>query len=226
MPGLFGYEAGQSGVGDIFAWFVEHAVPARLRDEARGARASTSTRCCRSKAARLRPGESGLLALDWWNGNRSVLVDAELSGLLIGATLATTPEEIYRALIEATAFGTRVIVETFESNGVADRRGRRLRRAGRARARCIMQIYADVTGLPFQRQRVGPDAGPRLGNVRGGRGRRAAGGYATIGEAAAGDGPAQATRSTRRTPAHRERTTCCIASTCGCTTTSDAARTT
>ena len=94
--------------------------------------ASTSTSCWRRKLRGLRPGESGLLALDWWNGNRSVLVDADLRGLLVGMTLATRAPEIYRALIEATAFGTRVIIEAFESAGVDSGRGRRLRRAPRA----------------------------------------------------------------------------------------------
>ena len=87
MPGLFGYEAGQSGVGDIFAWFVENAVPPSITSGRgpRGGRAPVLER----EAAELRPGESGLLALDWWNGNRSVLVDVDLTGLLVGATLAT-----------------------------------------------------------------------------------------------------------------------------------------
>ena len=118
LPGLFGYEAGQSGVGDIFAWFVDNAVPPDLPRGRGAARASTSTPSWSARPARLRPGESGLLALDWWNGNRSILVDVDLTGLLVGATLATTAPEIYRALIEATAFGTRVIIESFEAAGV------------------------------------------------------------------------------------------------------------
>jgi L-ribulokinase len=117
VPGLLGFEAGQSAVGDIFAWFVATAVPAVVAREAEQ-RGMTVQQRLEEGAAALRPGESGLLALDWWNGNRSVLVDAELRGLLIGMTLATTPFEIYRALIEATAFGTRVIVDAFESAGV------------------------------------------------------------------------------------------------------------
>src|SRR2546425_10514302 len=105
VPGLWGYEAGQSGAGDIYAWlFRTVGVPPEVLTE---------------EALRLKPGQSGLLALDWWNGNRSVLVDADLSGVLIGATLATKAPEIYRALIEATAFGTRAIVEAFDSHGVA-----------------------------------------------------------------------------------------------------------
>src|SRR4030043_166208 len=117
IPGLFGYEAGQSCVGDHFAWFVENCVPSAYERQAQE-RGLDLHALLEEKAARLKPGESGLLALDWWNGNRSVLVDVDLTGLLIGATLATRPEEIYRALIEATAFGTRVIIESFEENGV------------------------------------------------------------------------------------------------------------
>ena len=131
-PGLFGFEAGQSAVGDIFAWFAETGD-----DAARGARAA--------RPAKLRPGQSGLLALDWWNGNRSVLVDADLRGLLVGMTLATKPAEIYRALIEATAFGTRVIVEAFESGGVAV--DSVVACGGLPeRNKLLMQIYADVLG--------------------------------------------------------------------------------
>ena len=112
------------------------------------------------EAAQLRPGESGLLALDWWNGNRSILVDAELSGLLVGATLATRPPEIYRALLEATAFGTRVIIEAFEAAGVAVDA---IVACGGLpeRNRLLMQIFADVTGREFARRRVEPDAGAR-----------------------------------------------------------------
>jgi L-ribulokinase len=97
------------------------------------------------EAAKLRPGQSGLLALDWWNGNRSVLVDADLRGLLVGMTLATKPAEIYRALIEATAFGTRVIVEAFESSGVPV--DTVVACGGLPeRNKLLMQIYADVLG--------------------------------------------------------------------------------
>jgi L-ribulokinase len=135
LPGLYGYEAGQSAVGDIFAWFVEQV--------------GDTHSALAADAARLSPGESGLLALDWWNGNRSVLVDADLRGLIVGLTLATRPPEIYRALIEATAFGTRVIVESFERAGVPvdgivacgglpDRNP------------LLMQIYADVCGREIE----------------------------------------------------------------------------
>lgn len=111
IPGLFGYEAGQAAVGDMFAWF------AGLLSNA-GSPSETLHQSLEQEARKLTPGESGLVALDWWNGNRSVLVDAELTGLLMGATLATRPGEIYRAMLEATVFGTRVIIEALESAGV------------------------------------------------------------------------------------------------------------
>ncbi|MGZ8605971.1 MAG: ribulokinase [Actinomycetota bacterium] len=148
IPGLFGFEAGQSGVGDIFAWFVDNAVPPEYHAAAAAEGVDVHT-ILEREATALRPGESGLLALDWWNGNRSVLVDVDLTGLLVGATLSTRAPEIYRALIEATAFGTRVIVDAFEGAGVhideivacgglPDRNP------------LLMQIYADVTGREFR----------------------------------------------------------------------------
>jgi len=147
VPGLIGYEAGQSGVGDIFAWFAEQAVPPEYHEAARR-QGEDVHRILEQEAAELRPGESGLLALDWWNGNRSVLVDADLSGLLVGMTLATKAPEVYRALLEATAFGTRVIVEAFESAGVPVAK---IVACGGLpeRNRLLMQIYADVTGRVF-----------------------------------------------------------------------------
>jgi L-ribulokinase len=159
LPGFFGHEAGQSAVGDHFAWFVEHATPEAYRHEARE-RGIDIHALLQDKAATLAVGESGLLALDWWNGNRSVLVDATVSGLLIGATLATVPEEIYRALIEATAYGTRVIIETFEAHGVPVHD---IVAAGglAEKSPMIMQIYADVTGRTFHIS--GSDQTPALG---------------------------------------------------------------
>ncbi len=135
------------------------------------------------EAARLGPGESGLLALDWWNGNRSVLVDVDLTGVLIGATLATRAPEIYRALIEATAFGTRVIVEAFDANGVAVNE---LVACGGLpeRNKLLMQIYADVTGrqIKVTASKQTPALGSAMfGAVAAGP---AAGGYANIFEAA------------------------------------------
>lgn len=148
IPGFFGYEAGQSCVGDHFAWFVDNCVPAAYLQEA-GERGVDIHTLLEEKASHLFPGESGLLALDWWNGNRSVLVDVDLTGLLIGQTLATTPEEIYRALIEATAYGTRTIIETFNENGVPVRE---IVATGGLpdRNKLLMQIYADVTGLEIK----------------------------------------------------------------------------
>jgi L-ribulokinase len=144
IPGLFGYEAGQSCVGDHFAWFVENCVPASYEEEARNRKVDIH-QLLEEKAAKLCPGESGLLALDWWNGNRSVLVDVDLTGLLLGVTLATKPEEIYRALIEATAYGTRVIVDTFQEHSVPVNE---LVACGGLpeKNKLLMQIYADVTG--------------------------------------------------------------------------------
>lgn len=144
VPGRWGYEAGQSAVGDIFAWFFEHGVPESLQREAKHQRSSVAE-LLEKRARVVRPGESGLIALDWWNGNRSILVDADLSGVLVGVTLATRPQEVYRALIEATAFGTRQIIEAFESKGIAVSN---LYACGGLpeRNRLLMQIYADVTG--------------------------------------------------------------------------------
>ena len=148
MPDFFGYEAGQSCVGDHFAWFVENCVPSRYEQEAKE-RGMDIHQLMEEKASKLKVGESGLLALDWWNGNRSVLVDADLTGLLIGATLATKPEEIYRALIEATAYGSRIIIETFQKNGVPIHE---LVACGGLpeKNKLLMQIYADVVGLPIK----------------------------------------------------------------------------
>jgi L-ribulokinase len=148
IAGLFGFEAGQAAVGDIFAWYVEHGVPPEYHAAARDQGVDVHT-VLETEAARLRPGETGLLAIDWWNGNRSILVDADLSGVLLGATLETAPPAIYRALIEATAFGTRVIVDSFREGGVAVEE---IVACGGLpeRNRLLMQIYADVTGLPIR----------------------------------------------------------------------------
>ncbi len=144
IPGFFGYEAGQTCVGDHFAWFVENCIPAVYEREAKD-RGIDTLQFLEEKAARLKPGESGLLALDWWNGNRSVLVDVDLTGLLLGVTLTTKAEEIYRALIEATAYGTRIILDTFQQHGVPIHE---LVVCGGLpeKNKLLMQIYADVTG--------------------------------------------------------------------------------
>ena len=181
LPGYFGYEAGQSCVGDHFAWFTEHAVPEQYQVEARE-RGLDIHALLQEQAGLLLPGESGLLALDWWNGNRSVLVDAELGGLLIGATLATTAPEIYRTLIEATAFGTRVIIEALEGNGVPVNEV--IACGGLAeKSPLLMQIYADVTGRTYKLS--GSDQTPALGSAMFGAVAAGAdaGGWATIEDA-------------------------------------------
>jgi L-ribulokinase len=182
IPGLFGFEAGQSCVGDHFAWFVDNCVPAAYEREAQGKGVSLH-QLLERKAAQLKVGESGLLALDWWNGNRSTLVDVDLTGMLLGATLATRPEEIYRALIEATAYGTRVIVEAFERNGVAVHE---IVATGGlpGRNKLLMQIYADVSGREIKvaaTEQAGALGSAMFGAVAAGRAR---GGYDTIFEAA------------------------------------------
>jgi L-ribulokinase len=143
IPGYLGYEAGQSAVGDIFAWYVDEAVPAYVKEAAEREGLNVHE-WLEKRAAAYKPGQTGLLALDWWNGNRSVLVDADLTGLLIGCTLLTKPEEIYRALLEATAFGTRKIVDAFHENGVEVHE---LYACGGLpqKNKLLMQIYADVT---------------------------------------------------------------------------------
>lgn len=143
LPGYMGYEAGQSCVGDHFEWFVENCLPESYTKEAdrRGINIHT---LLVEKAEKLHVGESGLIALDWWNGNRSVLVDSDLTGVIVGMTLLTKPEEIYRALIESTAYGTRMIIDTFQENGVPIKE---LYAAGgiATKNKMMMQIYSDVT---------------------------------------------------------------------------------
>jgi L-ribulokinase len=137
LPGFYGLEAGQSAVGDIFNWFVNYIQP--------GGKTAGSHNALTKKAAKLKPGQSGLLALDWNNGNRTILVDQRLTGLLLGQTLHTKPEEIYRALIEATAFGALTIINRFEEYGV--KVSEVINCGGIAEKNpLLMQIYADVTG--------------------------------------------------------------------------------
>jgi L-ribulokinase len=137
LPGFWGLEAGQSAVGDIFNWYVNYIQP--------GGQKAGSHEELTKKAAKLKPGQSGLLALDWNNGNRTVLVDQRLTGLLLGQTLHTRPEEIYRALIEATAFGALTIINRFEEYGV---KIKQIVNCGgiAEKSPLVMQIYADVTG--------------------------------------------------------------------------------
>lgn len=182
IPGYYAYEAGQSAVGDIYAWFVEHAVPGDYFQEAEKKNLSIH-QLLEEKAAKLDVGESGLLALDWWNGNRSVLVDVDLTGCILGLTLDTKPEEIYRALIEATAFGQRLIIDTFQEHGVPVRE---LVACGGLphKNRLLMQIYADVIGkeIAIAEHLQAPAVGSAMfGAVAAGK---EAGGYDNIVEAA------------------------------------------
>ena len=148
IPGLYGYEAGQSAVGDIFAWFVKNCVPQTYIEEADNLGLNIH-QYLTMKAEKLNPGDSGLLALDWLNGNRTVLVDTDLTGLILGLNLNTKPEEIYRALIESTAYGHKKIVDTFNQNGVEINE---LYTCGGLpqKNRMLIQIYADVTNLPIR----------------------------------------------------------------------------
>lgn len=147
VPGLFGYEAGQVSVGDIFGWFVANAVPAGYQAEA-DRKGLSLHQLLSEKAEKLKVGESGLLSLDWWNGCRTPLVDADLTGLILGLNLQTRPEEIYRALIEGTAFGTNLIIELFKKAGVSI--SRLQAGGGLTQNDLILKIYADVTHLPIE----------------------------------------------------------------------------
>ena len=179
LPGYLGLEAGQSAVGDIFNWFVNVVEPGGPK---KGSHAALTR-----GAAALEPGASGLLALDWLNGNRTVLVDQRLTGLLVGLTLHTTPAEIYRALIEATAFGALTIIRRFEEYGVKIKDV--VNCGGIAEKNpLVMQIYADVTGLPMKVARSAQTCA--LGAAMAGAvaaGRRG-GGHATFAEAQAAMG--------------------------------------
>jgi L-ribulokinase len=140
LPGYYGLEAGQSAVGDIFNWWVNYIQPHGEK---------LSHKVLDDEAMKLRPGESGLVALDWNNGNRTILVDQKLTGLLLGQTLYTTPAEVYRALIEGTAFGALTIINRFEEYGVKVKQI--VNCGGIAEKSAItMQIYADVTGRPMK----------------------------------------------------------------------------
>ena len=144
LPGNYGLEAGQSAVGDMFLWFVNHLVP-----DCYGATTDAKFQAMEAALAPLRPGQTGLLALDWNNGNRTILTDTRLTGLILGQTLHTTAHEIYRALIEATAFGALTIINRLEEYGVnvqevVNTGGLAVKNAA------LMQIYADVIGRPMK----------------------------------------------------------------------------
>jgi len=182
LPGYFGYEAGQSCCGDHFAWFIQNCLPGEYTAAAEKEGISIH-QYLRQKAEKLRPGESGLLALDWWNGNRSVLVDVDLTGMILGMTLQTKPEEIYRALIEATAYGTRKIIETFRENGIPVEE---FYASGGISQKdpMTMHIYADVIGMPIRI--AGSKQGAALGSAIFGAvaAGREKGGYDSVMEAA------------------------------------------
>jgi L-ribulokinase len=182
VQGYLGYEAGQSCVGDGFAWFVENCVPPQYFEEAK-TQGKTVHQVLEAYAAKLKPGETGLLALDWWNGNRSILVDADLSAVMVGMTLATTAPEIYRAWLEATAFGRRIIIESFIKGGLPVKE---IIACGGLpdRNKLLMQIYADVTSLPIKvaaSNYASALGSAMFGAVAAGK---AAGGYDTIEDAA------------------------------------------
>ncbi len=160
VDGLWGYEAGQSGVGDIFGWFTKNGVPPEYHQAAASAGLGIHEYLTQLAATQA-IGEHGLIVLDWHSGNRSVLVDHELSGIVVGQTLATKPEDTYRALLEATAFGTRTIVEAFRDSGVPVKEF--IVAGGLLKNRLLMQIYADVTGL--QLSTIGSRQGPALGSA-------------------------------------------------------------
>lgn len=190
VPGNYGYEAGQTGFGDHFAWL------SRLLGAGDPGHATLE-----AEALKLGPGGSGLLALDWWNGNRSVLVDASLTGLLVGLTLHTTPAEIYRALVESLAFGTRMIIDTFVQYGV---KVERIVACGGLpeKNRLLMQTIADVTGRPIQIARSAQTSAVGaaiFGAVAAGRRR---GGYDSLSEAAKAMGGVKELGFTPN-PAHR-----------------------
>ncbi|MEV4369732.1 ribulokinase [Nonomuraea sp. NPDC049637] len=169
VPGLWGYEAGQSAVGDIFAWYVDTF-------------GTDGHERLTELAERQAVGAHGLVALDWFGGNRSVLVDHDLSGVIVGQTLATRPEDVYRALIESTAYGARMIVETFEKSGVPVEEF--VVAGGLLKNRFLMQVYADVLRRPLSV--IGSDQGPALGSAV--HAAVAAGAYPGIEEAAAAMG--------------------------------------
>lgn len=137
IPGYYGVEGGQSSAGDLFGWYAQDIAPCGM-----------GFKELAEKASHLKPGESGLVALDWFNGNRSVLLDQQLSGLLLGLTLKTKPEEIYRALVEAAAFGSRIILEQIEKGGITIDS---IIACGGIPAKdaFLMQVYADVAGKPI-----------------------------------------------------------------------------
>jgi L-ribulokinase len=160
VAGRWGYEAGQTGVGDIFAWFVDQAVPPHYHEQAKE-RGLGIHEYLTALADEQGVGEHGLVALDWWNGNRSILVDHNLRGVIVGLSLATRPEDIYRALIESTAFGTRRILEAFDDAGITVTE--LVAAGGLLENPVLMQIYSDVVNRPIGV--LDSPEGPALGSA-------------------------------------------------------------
>ena len=181
IDGMWGYEGGQTAVGDIYAWFVENCVPKAYEEEAES-RGISLHELLTEKASKQEVGEHGLVALDWHNGNRSILVDANLSGMIVGQTLATKPEDQYRAIMEATAFGARVIIENFEQHGVEINEF--IAAGGLIKNPFLMQMFSDITRLPVSTALS--SQAPALGSAI--FGAVAAGLYDTVSEAAAAMG--------------------------------------
>lgn len=148
IPGLFAYEAGQAAVGDIFEWYINENILSYVKENSIQ-NDMTIHEYLENLAANLQPGANGLIALDWHNGCRTPLVDGNLSGMLIGLTLSTKPEQIYRALIEATAFGTKLIMEQFQNKGI-EINGLVACGGLPQKNDLMMQIYSDVTGMPIK----------------------------------------------------------------------------
>jgi L-ribulokinase len=187
VSGMLGYEAGQSGVGDIFGWFANNFSPAEYQEKAKSAGVDIHTYL--SDLALLQPvGAHGLVALDWQSGNRSTLVDHQLSGLILGLTLSTKPEEIYRAIVESTAYGARKIIETFNNSGVPVKEF--IAAGGLIKNKFVMQIYADVLNMPITI--IKSSQGPALGSAI--HAAVAAGAYKDVVDASAAMGGVQETR--------------------------------
>lgn len=148
IPNLYSYEAGQPAVGDLFSWYIENNIPIHIQKES-DLQNKNIYQVLEDKAANIKAGQSGLMALDWWNGNRSILSNSNLSGMIVGMTLSTKVEEIYRALLESTAFSTKKIINTFKANGLAVKE---LYACGGISQRnsLLMQIFADVTNCPIK----------------------------------------------------------------------------
>ena len=182
VPGMFAYDAGQRCVGDALNWVVDNCVPPAYVESAKNS-GKNIHQYLTELAEKQYPGENGLIALDWWNGNRSVLSNFDLSGMLLGMTMETKPEDIYRAFIEATAYGARKIIETYEENGI--KINNIFGCGGIAKKNPLfMQIYADVLGRKIQviRTEQAPARGSAMfGAVAAGREN---GGYDSIIEAA------------------------------------------